>query len=176
MHKITASLPLMLKQLKLAAAMNSQWEALGHKAIKEQWASQQYLVGLCHLELSSRADKRLQRYLKDAKLPIGKTLDSFDFTAVEGVKRPLIYDLMQQKDWLKRGDNILLFGASELGKTHLISSLGYQLIEQGYRVKFIPAMALVQQLQKTKQELKLQDDLRKLDKYSLLIIDDVGYV
>jgi len=176
MHKITASLPLMLKQLKLAAAMNSQWEALGHKAIKEQWAPQQYLVGLCHLELSSRADKRLQRYLKDAKLPIGKTLDSFDFTAVEGVKRPLIYDLMQQKDWLKRGDNILLFGASELGKTHLISSLGYQLIEQGYRVKFIPAMALVQQLQKTKQELKLQDDLRKLDKYSLLIIDDVGYV
>lgn len=175
MHEITASLPLMLKQLKLAT-IAQQWNTLGEKAIQEQWTPQQYLVELCHLELAGRADKRLQRYLKEAKLPVGKTLDSFDFHAVDGIKQPLVYDLLQQHNWLKRGANILLFGASGLGKTHLISSLGYQLIEQGYRVKFTPAMMLVQQLQKAKQELKLQDELRKLDKYQLLIIDDVGYV
>lgn len=175
MHELTASLPLMLKQLKLAT-ISSHWETLGHKAIKEQWAPQQYLVELCQLELLGRADKRLQRYLKDARLPVGKTLDGFDFNAVDGIKQPLFYDLLQQKGWLKRGANVLLFGASGLGKTHLVSSLGYQLIEQGHRVKFAPAMVLVQQLQKAKQEFKLQDELRKLDKYQLLIVDDVGYV
>ncbi len=144
----------MLKQLRLAI-MVQHWDTLGRKAIKEQWNPQQYLSELCHIELNSREDKRLQRLLKDAKLPVGKSLKNFDFSAVEGVTKPQIYDLINQTDWLKHGANLLLFGASSLGKTHLASSIGYGLVEQGYRVKFIPVQALVQQLQLAKQNLRL---------------------
>jgi DNA replication protein DnaC len=69
-----------------------------------------------------------------------------------------------------------LFGASGLGKTHLAAALGYALIEQSKRVKFMSGTALVQQLQRARAELKLQDELKKLDKFELLIVDDIGYV
>lgn len=171
----TASLPLMLKQLKLPA-MQRACEELGEKSLKEHWSPKQYLAELCHLELLNREDKRLNRYLKESKLPTGKNLASFDFQAVEGLNQPLIHRLIERPDWLKQGNNILMFGASGLGKTHLASSLGYSLIEKGFRVRFFTAMELVQLLQEAKLELKLQNELKKLDKYHLLIIDDVGYV
>lgn len=170
-----ASLPFMLKNLKLAA-IGQQWQSLALKASNEQWRYEQYLAELCSLEITSREDKRLQRYLKDAKLPPGKNLISFDFTDSQGVTQHQVYDLINQTQWLKNGANVLLFGASGLGKTHLASSIGYGLLEQGYRVKFITATNIVQQLQLAKKELKLQDSLLKLDKYDLLIVDDVGYV
>jgi DNA replication protein DnaC len=165
----------MLKKLKLAA-MVQHWNTLGKKAIKEQWSPQQYLSELCHIELATRDDRRLQRLLKDAKLPVGKNLSNFDFNLVDGVNKHLSADLINQPSWLKLGGNILLFGASGLGKTHIASSIGYGLIEQGHKVKFIAASAIVQQLQQAKQHLRLQDELLKLDKYNLLIVDDVGYV
>ena len=175
MHRNTASLPLMLKQLRLAT-VGTLWESVADKATKEQWSPQQYLAELCHQELLAREDKRLARNLKDATLPIGKHLNNFDFMAVDGINQATTYDLLQDKTWLTRGANLLLFGASGLGKTHLASALGYGLLEQGYKVKFIQATTLVQQLQLAKRHLKLQDELKKLDKYQLLIIDDVGYV
>jgi len=175
MDNQTASLPIMLKQLKLAT-MVKEWDLLGKKAVKEQWRPEYYLSELCHIELATREDKRLQRLLKDARLPVGKNLGNFDFNLVDGVSQHQLTDLVNQPGWLKLGANILLFGASGLGKTHIASGIGYGLIEQGYKVKFIAASAIVQQLQQAKQHLRLQDELLKLDKYHLLIIDDVGYV
>ncbi|CAI85509.1 ATP-binding protein [Pseudoalteromonas translucida] len=105
MDNFTASLPLMLKQLKLST-MLQQWNTLGKKAIEEQWSPQQYLSDLCHIELATRDDKRLQRLLKDAKLPVGKHLSSFDFTLVDGVSKPLVADLINQPDWLKHGKRL----------------------------------------------------------------------
>jgi DNA replication protein DnaC len=69
-----------------------------------------------------------------------------------------------------------LFGASGIGKTHLATSLGYALLEAGVRVKFISATALVQVLQRAKKELKLTEALTKLDKFAVLILDDIGYI
>jgi DNA replication protein DnaC len=87
---------------------------------------------------------------------------------------------MKQKvneiDWLRQGHNILLFGASGLGKTHLACAIGYSLLEKAVRVKFSTSTAIVQELQRAKETLGLTDALRKLDKYELLILDDIGYV
>lgn len=175
MDNQTASLPIMLKQLKLAT-MVKEWDALGKKAVREQWSPQHYLSELCYIELATREDKRLQRLLKDPKLAAGKNLDNFDFYLVEGVSKHRVADLVNQLGWLKLGAHILLLGASGLGKTHIASAIGYGLIEQGYKVKFIAASAIIQHLQQAKQHLSLQDELLKLDKYELLIVDDVGYV
>ncbi len=175
MNSATASLPLMLKQLRLSA-FTEQWETIADKALHDQWLPEQYLSELCHIELASRTDKRQMRYVKESQLPTGKHLGGFDFTAIEGLNKARMYELADNHDWIRQGANLLLFGASGVGKTHLASSLGYSLIEAGIRVKFYSASALVQQLQEAKQSLKLQDALNKLDKYPALIIDDIGYV
>jgi DNA replication protein DnaC len=175
MNNATASLPLMLKQLRLSA-VTEQWEAIADKALHDQWRPEQYLSELCHIELASRTDKRQMRYIKESLLPSGKHLGCFDFTAIEGLNKARMFELADNHDWIRQGANLLLFGASRVGKTHLASSLGYSLIEAATRLKFYSASALVQQLQEAKQSLKLQDALNKLDKYSALIIDDIGYV
>jgi DNA replication protein DnaC len=175
MNNAAASLTLMLKTLRLSA-FTEQWEAIADKALHDQWRPEQYLSELCHIELASRTDKRQMRYVKESNLPSGKHLGGFDFTAIEGLNKARMYELADNHDWIRQGANLLLFGASGVGKTHLASSLGDSLIEAGIRAKFYSASALVQQLQEAKQSLKLQDALNKLDKYPALIIDDIGYV
>lgn len=168
-------LPLLLKSLRLGSLV-SQWEPMADKAREQSWSVERYLAELCRLELDSREEKRLQRHLKESNLPVGKYLDNYDFTAVGGIDKGQVWHLANHRKWVKTGDNILLFGASGLGKTHLAAGLGYKLIEHGYRVKFMSANLLVQQLQQAKEELKLSEALMKLDKYSVLILDDIGYV
>lgn len=175
MNNAAASLPLMLKQLRLSE-VRTHWEAVAEKAVNDHWSPQQYLAELCHMELANREDKRLARYLKESGLPSGKQLESYDFDAVEGVSKQQIKALIDSSNWVKTGDNLLLFGASGIGKTHLASSIGYGLVESGIRVKFSSASALVQHLQKAKQGFRLEDALLKLDKYSVLILDDIGYI
>ncbi len=175
MQTSTASLPLMLKQLRLAT-VKELWESLAEKAVTNHWRPEQYLHELCSLELAAREDKRLQRYLKEATLPIGKRIEAFDFSAISGVTMQHTELLLQDTTWVKRGGNLLLFGASGLGKTHFASGIAHRLVESGVRVKFIAATTIVQQLQAAKNELRLTDALIKLDKFSVLIVDDLGYV
>lgn len=84
--------------------------------------------------------------------------------------------LADDSSWVERAENCLIFGASGVGKTHLASALARRTIESGKRVKFFTAMALVQQLQQDKQHLQLQNRLSKLDRFDLLVLDDLGYV
>lgn len=69
-----------------------------------------------------------------------------------------------------------MFGASGVGKTHLACAVAYGLIDQGVRVRFVSATTLVQELQSAKEKLELADALHRLDKYAVLVIDDIGYV
>lgn len=170
-----AALPIMLKALRLAS-INAHWEKVAKKAVTESWMPEQYLAELCSMELSSREDKRLQRYHKESDLPPGKVLANFDFDAVTGVTVQQITELIQNRGWSERGENVLIFGASGLGKTHIASSIGHGLIEAGIRVKFVSATHVVQELQAAKQKYGLAGALEKLDKYAVLILDDLGYV
>lgn len=170
-----AALPIMLKSLRLAC-IGTHWQTLAKKATAERWVPEHYLAELCAMELATREDKRLQRYHKESGLPPGKTLASFDFSALEGVSLQQINALIQNPHWVEQGENLLLFGASGIGKTHLASSIGYGLVEAGIRVKFSSATHMVQELQQAKQNLGLAEALVKLDKFTVLILDDLGYV
>ena len=169
------SLPLLLKELRLAA-MAKGWPALADKAAKEAWEHELFLAELCELETNHRYENRLKRLLKESKLPIGKQLSQYDFSEIKGITAQKLKQKMTQLDWLRQGHNIILFGASGLGKTHLAAALGHALLEQSIRVKFTSSTALVQELQKAREALGLEDALKKLDKYELLILDDIGYV
>jgi DNA replication protein DnaC len=131
---------------------------------------------LCELETAHRYEKRLERLLKESQLPIGKQLSQYEFNEVDGITAQQLHQKVNKLDWLRQGHNLILFGASGLGKTHLAAAIGHALITQSIRVKFTSSTALVQQLQKAREELSLEEALKKLDKYELIILDDIGYV
>jgi DNA replication protein DnaC len=160
------SLPILLKELRLSAMANA-WQEMAHKAVNEQWQPEEYLVELCEIEAHQRHESRL---------PTGKQLSQYDFSEITGISAQQMKQKAHSVDWVRQGHNMIIFGASGLGKTHLAAALGYTLITQSIRVKFTSSTALVQQLQKARKEFGLEDALKKLDKYELLILDDIGYV
>jgi DNA replication protein DnaC len=130
---------------------------------------------ICAQEVSERYHKRLQRYLREAELPLAKQLSQFDFNVATGIQKNQIMALANQHHWVKQAENILLFGASGVGKTHLAAGIGYALIEQGLRVKYTSTTRMVQYLQQAKAALNLADALVRLDKFAVVILDDIGY-
>lgn len=170
-----AKLPLLLKELRLSA-MGKLWESLAEEAGKEGWTHPRFLATLCEHEIEERYQKRIKRYVKDSNLPAGKSLATFDFSHVPSVSKAKIQDLASQSEWIRKGENLLFFGPSGVGKSHLASAIGHGLVEKGVRVLFTSTTHLVQKLQEARQNLTLPAALDKLDKYSLLILDDIGYV
>lgn len=171
----SAKLPLLLKQLGLPM-MYQHFEITSEQAMQEHWSYTDYLSVLSELEVSSRRQKRIARHIKDAKLPVGKTLDTFDFKAAKSINAAQIQALAENNSWVKQANNLVIFGPSGVGKTHLACAIAYRMIEQGNRALFISTTALVQKLQKARSEFKLQDQLLKLARFPLLILDDISYV
>ena len=168
-------LPMLLKQLHLPT-MAHLCQDLNEEAIKKGWVPNRYLTILCEYELSRRADKRLANRIKEAKLPKGKSLEVFDFKVIPALNKTQIMAFASGDFWIKNGNNLLLFGPSGVGKTHLAAAIGEKLVESGYRVFFTRTTTLVQKLQTAKRELTLPSVLNKLNKYDCLILDDFGYV
>lgn len=170
-----ATLPLLLRQLRLPT-MAGCCEAVTERAFAHGWSVTETLATLCEYELAERERRRLERHLKEARLPTGKTLEAFDFQTIDGADRNRLSALACETGWIDQAHNLLLFGPSGVGKSHLAAAISHALIEQGLRVRYYAASALVQELQTAKQALRLSDALSKLDKYRLLVIDDIGYV
>ncbi|MCB2184764.1 MAG: IS21-like element helper ATPase IstB [Desulfobulbaceae bacterium] len=170
-----ATLPLLLKQLKLSS-MITHWESYLEQAEKRGWNPAQYLAALCEEELNQRYSRRIARYFKESKLPVGKSLSSFDFSQTPDLAAGKIEALASDPSWVKRSENLLLFGPSGVGKTHLAVAICNGLIEQNVRVRYYQATALVQELQRARHELQLERMFARLDKYAIIILDDIGYV
>jgi DNA replication protein DnaC len=170
-----ARLPLLLVELRLPT-IGGLWQQFTERTDREGWPSARLLATLAELELAERAQRRVQRHLLEARLPPGKTLDSFDFSAVPMVSRAHVTALASGDGWLDKGSNVLLFGPSGSGKSHLGAALGNALVENGYRVLFTRTTDLVQRLQTARQALSLESAIEKLDKYHLIILDDLCYV
>ena len=170
-----ARLELMLTELRLPA-IKSMWPTLAAQSDKEGWPAARLLTALAEHEIAERSRRRIERHLAEARLPVGKTFDSFDFDAVPVVSKAQVMALASGDSWIDTGANLLLFGPPGAGKSHLASAIGFALVENGRRVLFTRTSELVQRLQVARRELALESALAKLDKYHLLILDDISYV
>ena len=171
----TARVELLLAELRLPA-VKSVWADLAAQADKEGWPAARFLAALTEHEIAERSHRRLERHLAEARLPPGKTLDNFDFEAVPVVSKAHVMALAAGEGWLNNGANLLCFGPPGSGKTHLSAALGFALVENGWRVLFTRTTDLVQRLQMARRELALEAAIAKLDKYHLMILDDITYV
>jgi DNA replication protein DnaC len=170
-----AILPMLLSQLRLPT-IHRQWEEVAIEAGSKGWSGPQYLSILCEQEIAERESRRLSRYMSEALLPKGKSLENYDFDSVSGVNKQTILAMSSGATWIKEGMNVLIFGSSGVGKTHLAAAIGEKLVENGFRVLFNRTTELVQKLQAAKNTLSLPAALDKLDRYDCLILDDLGYV
>ena len=170
-----ARLPLLLGELRLPTVA-AMWPQFTERADREGWPAARLLAALAELELAERARRRIERHLAEARLLPGKTLEEFDFGHVPMISRAQVAALAAGDAWLEKGANVLLFGPSGCGKSHLASALGGALVETGRRVLFTRTTDLVQRLQAARQALALEAAIAKLDRYDLLILDDLSYV
>ena len=170
-----ARVALLLAELRLPA-VKLVWADLAAQADKEGWPAARFLAALAEHEVAERARRRIERHLAEARLPPGKTIDTFDFEAVPVVSKAQVMALAAGDAWLGMGANVILFGPPGGGKSHLAAALGFALVENGWRVLFTRTTDLVQRLQIARRELALESAIARLDKYHLLILDDLAYV
>ena len=138
-----ARVELLLSELRLPA-IKLMWAALAARADKEGWPAARFLAALAEHEMADRGRRRIERHLASARLPAGKTLDTFDFNAVPMVSKAQVMALAAGDSWLDQGANILLFGPPGGGKSHLAAALGLALVQNGRRVLFMRTTDLVQ--------------------------------
>ncbi len=170
-----ARLGIMLNELRLPT-IKTLWPQFAEAADKEGWPAARFLAAIAEHELAERANRRVERHLAEAHLPPGKTLDSFAFDAVPMISKAQVTAMAAGDAWLAKGANVLLFGPPGGGKSHLAAAIGLALIENGWRVFFTRTTDLVQKLKVARRELQLEAALARLDKFDLLILDDLAYV
>jgi DNA replication protein DnaC len=170
-----ARLPILLTELRLPTFARL-WTSLAETADAESWPAARFLAALAEHEAAERLQRRIARHAQESRLPPGKTFDAFDFVAVPMISKARFLALAEGDAWIDRGQNILLFGPPGVGKSHLAAALGHALIDNGFRVLLARTTDLVQRLQAARQEPSLASAVEKLDKYDLLILDDLSYV
>ena len=169
-----AKLTMLLNELRLPA-IKLMWPQFAERADKEGWPAARFLAAMAEHELAERHRRRIERHLAEARLLPAKTLDRFQFEAVPMISKAHIMALAAGDAWLDQGANLLLFGPPGGGKSHLACAIGRALVENGWRVLFTRTTDLVQKLQVARRELTLQAALNRLDRFHLLILDDITY-
>jgi DNA replication protein DnaC len=166
---------MMLNELRLPT-IGRLWSEFAQRSDKEAWPAGRFLGGLLEHELAERAKRRIERHRVESQLDATKTLASFDFAEVPMLSKAHVTALASGDSWLEKGASVLIFGPPGVGKSHVGCGIGHALIDAGYRVLYTRTSELVQRLQAARQSLQLPQALTKLDRYDLLILDDISYV
>jgi DNA replication protein DnaC len=135
----------------------------------------EFLHQLTDHELNIRCANRLKRRIREAKFPLLKTMESFDFDSAPDLDKRLIRHLCKG-EYIKEQKNVIFLGKSGTGKTHLATALGVEASRQGIRTRFMSACALANELIEARHDKDLQRILRRYASYGLLIIDELGYI
>jgi len=170
----SANLNVRLEALNLLA-MLSVYQDLASKITSAKQSPIDYLDELTRIELEQRNQKHIQHLLKSAKLPRDKLLLDFDITRIPTLTSGLIQTL-SSGDFIDRQENLLIFGNPGTGKSHLSIALSREWCLQGRKCLYTTAASLVQNLLVAKSKMSINNLIKKLDRYEVLIIDDISYI
>ena len=134
-----------------------------------------YLLRLSELELIDRHHRMVERRIKAARFPTVKSLDTFDFLAIPSLNKQLVMQLARY-EYVHRRENVIAMGNSGTGKTHMALGLGLAACQRGISVGFATAASLVHQLMEANDERHRLNLQKKLSRFKLLIIDELGFV
>jgi DNA replication protein DnaC len=163
-----------LKELHLPAFRRA-YEELARQAQQEGLSYEQYLRGLVERECQERRQHRIERLLRQSRLPLEKSWPALELKRLPAKVLQQARSLLEGS-FVERHENVLVFGVPGSGKTHLLAALGQELVRAGRKVLFWSCGLLVQELLVAKRDLKLSRVLKRLAGFEVLILDDLGYV
>ena len=163
-----------LKELHLPT-FRENFKDVARLAEKESLTYEQYLLDLSIKECEARRHRRIERYLRESCLPFEKTMDVFD---LKRLPKKVVHQVnhLLEGFFLDKTENVLAFGNPGTGKTHLLCAIAHALIHKEKRIYFTKCAFLVQKLLAAKKDLKLAQELKKMNKFDAIVIDDIGYV
>ena len=163
-----------LHELKLPSVV-AGWRRLAEEARRRGLDHPAYLAELLRQEVVDREERRIKRRLAEARFPVLKTLDAFDFDAVSGLDRDEVLELFGC-DFVAERRNVVLVGGVGTGKTHLAIALGLACCQRSLRVRFVTAAELVTQLVEAKRDGRLSRAVERLARHDVIVLDELGYV
>jgi DNA replication protein DnaC len=163
-----------LKVLRLPS-FGREYDKVAVQCAQEGVDHPRYLLRLCELEVLDRERKAMERRIRQARFPVLKSLDSFDFLALPSLNKALVLELARC-EYIQRKENVLALGNSGTGKTHIALGLGLAACQKGHAVRFVTAATLVRELIEAKDERRLLRYQQQLASAQLLIVDELGFV
>ncbi len=167
-------LPYLLQKLK-APRVLERLDETAERARAEEWPYEQFLESLLEAEVFARDASGARQRVRAAQFPQRKTLEDFDWQAQPAAERPLVMHLAQLA-WIDERANVCFLGPPGTGKTHLAIALAMKACEHGYRVAFATAQEWVSRLEAAQDRNGLEAELRRLERYHVLVVDEVGYL
>jgi DNA replication protein DnaC len=171
---LTAEVAFLTRALK-APTLREAVPRLAERAREQSWTHEEFLIACLQREVSARESHGGEGRIRTARFPARKSLEEFDFDHARGLKRELIAHL-GTLDFVTAKENVLLLGPPGTGKTHLATGLAIRACQAGHRVLFATATEWVTRLAEAHHAGRLHDELRRLGRYPLLVVDEVGYV
>jgi DNA replication protein DnaC len=169
-----SELQTLLTQLNLAGMANI-FADVALRAAKEGLSHEAYLYELARHEEEQRQERRTARLLRASGLPAEKTFRTLKLSRLSPVLQ-LQLERLKSASFLESATNIIAIGKPGVGKSHCLAAVSYELIHAGYPVLWTPTSTLVQRLLAAKRDLRLPQELAKLEKFACVILDDIGYV
>src|SRR5690349_22396385 len=171
---LTAEVAFLTRALK-APTLRESVPRLAERARAESWSYEEFLVACLQREVAAREAHGGEGRIRAARFPARKSLEEFDYDHARGLKRDTIAHL-GTLDFVTARENVVFLGPPGTGKTHLATGLGIRACQAGHRVAFATAAEWVARLAVAHHAGRLQDEITKLGRIPLLIVDEVGYI
>lgn len=162
-----------LKRLHLAAIAR-EYAAIAINCESTKRTYEQYLASLVAIEMQQRDRTRIARVIKEAKFPVPKRIDTYDYAGRSGITAQQV-NRLATGEFVRNGGNIVLYGSFGVGKTHMAIGIGTALCEHGYKCMFASTQSTITQLLEAQKTLTLASLYRKWDKCDVIILDELGY-